>query len=165
MQGFLDGAFASLFDEAGWTTDWSNAASQPLRSRISPTQLIDASVHANEQALRELAQAYTMVLDAGVGTLGESAARTVLTSATALLGQAMGHLTQLQSTIGVAQERVANASTQMSAQVDILAKLQADLEGVDPYEAATRVNTLTTQLETSYALTARMHQLSLLNYL
>jgi flagellar hook-associated protein 3 FlgL len=35
------------------------------------------------------------------------------------------------------------------------------MQGVDPFEAATRVNALITQIETSYALTARIQQLSL----
>jgi flagellar hook-associated protein 3 FlgL len=39
------------------------------------------------------------------------------------------------------------------------------LEGADPYEASTRVSTLMTQIETSYALTARIQQLSLAKYL
>ena len=39
------------------------------------------------------------------------------------------------------------------------------LKGVDPAEAATRVANLTQHIETSFALTARLQQLSLLNYL
>ena len=36
------------------------------------------------------------------------------------------------------------------------------MEGVDPYEASTRVADLLSHIETSYALTARIQQLSLL---
>jgi flagellar hook-associated protein 3 FlgL len=39
------------------------------------------------------------------------------------------------------------------------------LEGVDPYEASTRLSQLMTQVETAYAMTARVQKLSLLNYL
>jgi flagellar hook-associated protein 3 FlgL len=39
------------------------------------------------------------------------------------------------------------------------------LEAVDPAEAATRVAMLTQQIETAYALTGRLHQLSLLDFL
>ena len=39
------------------------------------------------------------------------------------------------------------------------------LEGVDPYEASSRLSTLLTQVETAYAMTARIQQLTLLNYL
>ncbi len=39
------------------------------------------------------------------------------------------------------------------------------MESVDPYEAATRVNILMTQLESSYAVTGRISRMSLLNYI
>ena len=39
------------------------------------------------------------------------------------------------------------------------------MEGVDPYEAATRVSALVSQIETSYALTSRIQQLSLLKFM
>ena len=39
------------------------------------------------------------------------------------------------------------------------------LEGVDPYEATANVNALLTQIETAYALTARLQNLSLINHI
>ena len=59
-----------------------------------------------------------------------------------------------------------DANDRMSAQKDVIDDADRNaLESVDPYEASTRVNTLLTQIETSYALTARIQQLSLLDYL
>jgi flagellar hook-associated protein 3 FlgL len=40
-----------------------------------------------------------------------------------------------------------------------------NLEGVDPYEASTRVSGLMAQIELSYSLTARLQQMSLLKFL
>jgi flagellar hook-associated protein 3 FlgL len=39
------------------------------------------------------------------------------------------------------------------------------LEGVDPYEASSRLSALMNQIETAYAMTGRIQKLSLLNYL
>ena len=39
------------------------------------------------------------------------------------------------------------------------------MEGVDPYEAATRLSALETQLQASYAVTARLSRMSFLNFL
>ena len=39
------------------------------------------------------------------------------------------------------------------------------LEAVDPYEAATRLQLLETQLQSSYVLTSRLANMTLLNYL
>ena len=50
-------------------------------------------------------------------------------------------------------------------QIDLFERNILDMEGVDPYEVSNRVTALLTQIETSYALTARIQQLSLLKYL
>jgi flagellar hook-associated protein 3 FlgL len=71
----------------------------------------------------------------------------------------------VQAKLGMVQGRVTKANERMSLQIDILSAHIGTLEGVDPYEASTRVTALTTQVETAYALTARLQQLSLLNYL
>jgi flagellar hook-associated protein 3 FlgL len=53
----------------------------------------------------------------------------------------------------------------MSIQIDIMTNHVNLLEGVDTYEASTRLAALVTQVETAYALTARIEKLSLLNYM
>jgi len=74
-------------------------------------------------------------------------------------------LTDLRAQTGIVQKRVSDASDRMKMQVDVFKRHILDLEGVDPYEAANRVNDLVTHIQTSYALTARIQQLSLLNFL
>ena len=53
----------------------------------------------------------------------------------------------------------------MTIQSDIMTNHVDALEGVDPYEASTRLSALMTQIETAYAMTARIQKLTLLNYL
>jgi flagellar hook-associated protein 3 FlgL len=53
----------------------------------------------------------------------------------------------------------------MEAQISILTTQINNLEVVDPFDASLRVTTLATQLETAYALTARLQNLRLVNYL
>lgn len=165
MQTFLDGGFRALFDDAQWSADWSAASSQNIQSRISPTDVVDSSVNANEQAMRKLAMAYTMVADLGVDGLDEGAFRAVAETATRLVSEGIHEITALQGRVGGAQARITQVNERLSMQVDILSKDISGLEGVDPFEAATRVSTLMTQLETGYALTARIQRLSILNYL
>ena len=66
MQTFLDGTYSSLFDDPAWGTDWSAASDQNVRSRISPSELIETSSNANHIGMRKLAKAYTMVADLGI---------------------------------------------------------------------------------------------------
>lgn len=165
MQSFLDTTFDNLFQDPSWSTNWSSASSTDIQTRISKSEIIQTSVNANDLAFRKIVAAYTMVADLGTSNLNKEAYKTVVDKATKLAGDAIGGLSALQSTLGVAQERVAKADQRMSIQVDVLQKQITRLEGVDPYEASTYVSSLLTQIETSYALTARVQKLSLLNYL
>jgi flagellar hook-associated protein 3 FlgL len=165
MQTFLDTGFATLFNDPSWTTDWSSASSQNVRNRISTNELIETSVNANDDAFRKLAKAYTMVADLGVQNLSQDAFQKVVDQAMSDTGSAIQELGDLQSRLGIAQQRVSDASDRMSLQVDILNNQVNSLEGVDPNEAATKVSSLMTQIESSYALTARIMNLSILNYL
>lgn len=165
MQAFLDGDFAALFDDAGWSADWSAASSETMRSRISATEVADTSVSANEGAMRKLAMAYTMVADLGADRLGEGAFGAVAETAKRLVSEGIHELTALQGRVGGTQARIAAMNERMSVQMDLLSRDVTGLENVDPYEAASRVTSLMTQLETGYALTARIQRLSILDYL
>jgi flagellar hook-associated protein 3 FlgL len=165
MENFLDGAFAGLFAGTAWTSNWSAASDQDIRSRISTSELIETSSNANEQAIRKLASAYTMVADVGVEGLGQQTFQTVIDKAVTLATEAIGDLSLVAADLGTAQQRVKNANERMGIEVDIMTKHIGMLEGVDPYEASTRLSQLMTQIETAYAMTARVQKLSLLNYL
>jgi flagellar hook-associated protein 3 FlgL len=165
MQNFLDTTFAALFEPAAWSATWSSASDENIRSRISPGELIETGTSANSVGMRQLAMAYTMVLGLGAAQLSPEALQAVTNTALSVAGGASQQLTLEQGRIGSAQERVVNANERMSIQRDILAKHVSVLEAVDPFEASTRVNTLMTQIETAYALTAQIQRLSILNYL
>ena len=67
--------------------------------------------------------------------------------------------------LGVSENRITKASTALESQLRIITLHLGDVEGVDAYEASTRMKSLLTQVETSYTLTARIQQMSLMNYL
>src|SRR5919108_5467902 len=164
MQAFLDGPFAQLFEEPAWSTAWSQASSQNVRSRISTSELLTTTVNVNESAMRKLVRAYTMVADLGLEALNEGAYETVVDTAIVTMGEALQEISVLQANLGATQQRIAQANDRMSIQIDIITKHVVALEGVDPHEASIRVSTLLTQVETSYALTARIEKLSLVNF-
>jgi flagellar hook-associated protein 3 FlgL len=165
MKAFLDGPFADLTADPGWSTNWATASDQNISSRISTNEMIESSTNANIQPLRDLVRAYTMMSDLGVDKLDDEAFRVVIDEAAKLINGAGAKLTQVRANLGTAQERVTTATERISIQVDIFSKHITNLEGVDPYEASARVTALMTQIEVSYALTARMQNMSLLNHL
>jgi flagellar hook-associated protein 3 FlgL len=165
MQAFLDTDFADLFSAANWAGTWSSASDQNIKSRISTNELIDTSANANDQAFRRLSSAYTMIADLNVQGLSQTAFQSVVDTATKVIGGAVKDITELQAALGVSQARISDANDRMSIQADLIDKHINLLEGVDPYEATTRVNALMTQIETAYSMTSRIQQLSILKYL
>ncbi|MDQ0326283.1 flagellar hook-associated protein 3 FlgL [Rhodopseudomonas julia] len=164
MQTFLDGDFAALFDDPSWGTTWSNASDTNITSRISPHEELTTSVNGNTQALRNLAMAYTMVAELGTTELGPETIQVVVDKARELIGGALPQLTDMQSAIGFTQQRVTAATERMTAEKDLISKGIQSLENVDPAEAKVRFDTLTTQIEMSYALTTKIMNLSILKY-
>jgi flagellar hook-associated protein 3 FlgL len=165
MQAFLDGPFAALFADPAWGSDWSQAADQNVRSRISSSELIETSTNANIDAVRKIASAYTMLADLGGDKLNRATFQTIAKRASELIAEAVPGLTAVRSNLGFAQQRIADANTRMSLQRDIISNHIGALEGVDPYEASNRLSALMNQVETAYAITSRISKLTLLNYL
>ena len=73
--------------------------------------------------------------------------------------------TDLSARLGTVEAQLDAALTRNSAETSGLEIARADLIGVDPFETATRLEATQTQLETIYALTARMQRLNLVDYL
>jgi flagellar hook-associated protein 3 FlgL len=165
MQTFLDGTFNTMFEPADWTTTWSQASDQNIKTRISSNELIDTATNANAEPFRKLAMAFTMISDLGIEDLGLDAYQTVVDKAIEVVGSAVSSLTTLRASLGTGEERIAAANERMTLQLDVLTTHINTLESVDPFEAAANVNALLTQVETAYALTARLQGLSLVNFL
>ncbi|YBV96609.1 flagellar hook-associated family protein [Phyllobacteriaceae bacterium JZ32] len=165
METFLDTAFADEFNETNWSSNWSSASNTVIKSRIAPTELAETSVSANAEGFRKTMMSYTMIAELGGIGLNDNAFSALIDKALATTTEAIGLVSQSQSTLGIAQARTTSANTRIAAQLNILNTSVRDLEAVDPYEAATRVSALTSQIETSYAMTVRLMGMSLLNYL
>ena len=82
-----------------------------------------------------------------------------------ILTEGESGLTQLRARLGTVEELIEEADTARAAETSALTLTRAGLLEVDPYETASRLQQVQTQLETIYAMTARMQSLSLVNYL
>lgn len=163
MQAFVDGAFAQLFEEPAWQDNFSQAASENLKANAGGST-VDASANANDRFVRELTKALAMMSSLGSNLNGRVFSY-LTEKAVAAVAEAQTDLTSARTRIGIAQARLSGAADQAEARQAILSSAIGQLEEVDRYEAATRVNALMTQLEASYAITGRIGRLSLLNYL
>ena len=165
MQSFLDGPFGDLFEDPAWSADWSSASDRNLQSRISSGEQIETSTNANELAYRTLAKSYVMLVDLGVETLSKETYAGIVDTALTLSGETIGDLAKVQARLGTSAGRVSDANDRMTSQQSIMTNEISNLEEVDPIEAAIRVNLLFTQLQAAFALTARVQNLTILNFL
>lgn len=164
MDSFLSGNYAQLFEQPSWSGNWSSASDSTIHQRVGSTT-VEITATANSDFARSLTQAFSMISSLGEGRLSQAAFEAAIDKATGLTLAAQSQLGSEQASIGVAQQRIADEISNLGLRKAALDKAINNLEGVDPYEAATAVNTLMTQLQSSYSITARISQLSLLNYL
>jgi flagellar hook-associated protein 3 FlgL len=106
-----------------------------------------------------------MVSGLGFANLNDGAKQVIVSAARGLTADAIGSLTNIQSFLGVTQQRVTDSNDQIDAQVTFLTKSIDNLENVDSTEVATQLSQLSTALEAAYSVTNRLHNLSLMNYL
>ncbi|WP_230533131.1 flagellar hook-associated family protein [Microvirga roseola] len=165
MEAFLDGPFKALFEDPNWGLNWSSASNRNIESLISPSDKIASSANANEKAFRDLAMAYTMTFDLGIGNMNDDTREVVVNRVIGLLSGAVTAVSDIETNLGIAKEKLEEANTRMDLQKTIFEEKLVGLEGVDPAEAKVRVDQLMTQIQTSFSLTSQLRQLNLINFL
>ncbi|WP_209426178.1 flagellin [Pararhodobacter sp. SW119] len=122
---------------------------------------------AEDPAIRRqlMYAAMVVLLDDGAITLAPDQERAVLQRAMTGLMENAERMAGLQSRVGIAQEVLERQQLRLSLESDRLELLRSDKIGVDPYKAATQLEQSRVQLESIYAVTARLTRLSLTEYL
>ncbi|MFC2953662.1 flagellin [Marinicaulis aureus] len=163
LQTDLDAYFN---DPAGGfeTTIYTGGSGNAARTEIADGELVDYSAKADEQAVRDLLRhlATVVVADEQTGFVDRSAA---LSTAAGGLIQADSDITAIRARIGASEERIAAAQTRLEAEKTAYSITYNEHTARDPYEAATLLQQIESQLEASYIMTSRISLLSLTNYL
>ena len=165
LQGFLSGPFAAQFQSPNWGSNWSSASNTNISSEISPGNSITTSTSANTAGFQQLAQGYAMLSEFGNIGLSAGAQQALAARASNSITQGASAIIQTQSQLGEAQSRVTQANDNMQGQMSLLQTQISRTDSIDPAQVATELTTLTTQLQTAYQLTAKIHSLSLAQYL
>jgi len=164
MQAFI-GDLETSFMGPDWETNWSNASNENMESRISAAETVQSSTNTNADGIRYTALGLVIGHEMLALDISEQTRKTVSDAAIDYVGRAISGVDSERSKLGISESRVTQANTSLDAQVTILNTSITDMEGIDTYEAATRVTTLESQLSLAYTLTSRIQNLSLLNYL
>ncbi|MEM8748823.1 MAG: flagellar hook-associated family protein [Pseudomonadota bacterium] len=165
MAGFLDVVLEPALTGAGWTTHVSAASDHPIRARIGLNETRDVSVSANESGAQKMVLAGIISSEFLSGTLGGGAQDAVLEKAIGLVTSSQAEIADLRGDVGLTTNRIQRSNERMVVQNDEMERYAVEMTSVDPFEAATRMNSLLTQIETSYTLTGRIQQLSLMRFI
>ncbi|KAJ57325.1 hypothetical protein ACMU_02155 [Actibacterium mucosum KCTC 23349] len=168
--GVADAVNAWFHDAGGGfeTVAYQGAAHAAGPMRLADDQILTLDITAESSGIRDvLAGLATAALLADDDLLeGDPTQRSALAkhSAEALLS-AEDTIASLRADLGAKQERIEDIEVQNATAVTALEIARADLIGVDPYEAATRLEALQTQIETLYTVTSRVSRLNLADFL
>jgi len=165
LDGFLTGPYAQQFQGSNWTTNWSTASDDDMTAQIAPNTTVTASTNANTSGFRDLAQGYTMLSEFGNIGLSASAQNALSLTATNVINQGVTGVISAQATLGQSQSALSAANTQMSDQMSLLQQQVSNLDSVDMAKVATELTQVSTQLQASYQVTAKLSSLNLAQYL
>ncbi|HEV7307455.1 flagellar hook-associated family protein [Ensifer sp.] len=165
MQDFIKNTVEPMFTGTGWDASWSNASNQNMTSRISASEVIESSTNANTAGFRNFALASVISAELMDKNVTPEVRAAIGVAALDYAEKGLAGLNAERSQLGISESRVKKANTSIDAQLTIFTNQFNALEGIDVEETATRINTLKVQLETSYTLTSRLQQMSLLNFL
>ncbi|SHF50005.1 flagellar hook-associated protein 3 FlgL [Loktanella atrilutea] len=158
--------FEASFYNGSPTRDANGQVNPPLTVRVSTTETMAQPVQANATAMRDLMRGLAMVSAVDAGQISDPDARAAwIDEARNAIANGISGTTELETNTGVLRSRLSTITETQQSRGTLLAKEQLLLEGTDQYDAATRLTQLQTQLESSYAVTARLSRLSFLNYL
>lgn len=134
---------------------------------IAPSEQTQLSITAADPAIRATLKGLAMaaLLDKGVLAGNPTARKDLAQAAGSSLLDSSQDRANLQGHLGSIESQISQAVSRNGAETTALNIARNDLLSVDPYETATRLQNTQTQLETVYALTARLSRLSLVDYL
>lgn len=146
--------------------DGSGAVSKRVSARIEPGLELEYGLQANDKPFRDVIKGLSMLAAVNLSDVSQPDAYGAwMGKISEVLGTASSAMLGLSSEIGFRQQVVETAQRRLQAASMVQKNQIAELENVDPYEAATRVKALETQLRANYEITAQLSTLSLLNYL
>jgi flagellar hook-associated protein 3 FlgL len=165
MTDFLNNEFSGLFSDSSWSGTWSAASDKAVSNRVSRSQIVSTSVTANDTTFRNMTEAFAMISGLGFANLNGGTQQAIISKARDLTANVTGSLTQVQSALGVTQQRVSDANDQIDSQVDFLTKSIDNLELIDPAAVTTQLTQISTALQAAYSLTNQLNRLSIIDFL
>lgn len=159
-------AVKDWFDAPGGgfdTVAYQGAATPMSGLAMAPGELVQLDITAADPALRDTLRGLALgaLLDRGLFDGDVAAQGAVIQHAGETLVAAADTVTTRRAGLGAIEERIEAARIRTEAETTGLTMARSALVEADPYDTALRLQEVQVQLETIYALTARLSNLSL----
>lgn len=153
---------AGGFETMGYLGDTGNVISR----RLDANNTVELNARADNSGLRSVLKgAAVAALVSRLPALDQTTQAELLFDAGIQLQSSATDMVQIQARLGYAEAEVDRISTEQSSEQSALNILRNELVQADPFETATALQEVQLQLETHYAMTARLSRLSLVEYL
>ncbi|MGD1880791.1 MAG: flagellin [Paracoccaceae bacterium] len=155
-------------DPAGFAaTAYNGSAEYSTPIRVAENERVQIDLKADDDVFRDMLRETALAALAtdgalGLGLAGQSQLQRA--SGNGLLSVQDG-LISAQATVGSAEARIEDYKTRHAAERTSLEFAKGNLLQVDEFETATRLEEVRFQLEALYSITARVSDLSLLNFI
>ncbi|WP_163851537.1 flagellin [Pseudooceanicola aestuarii] len=144
----------------------STGATPRLQALVGDDTVLSYGVQANDDAFRDVIRGLSMLASTDAATISDPTAYdTWVGAAVDALSAGTQGLLSAETALGSQMALIEDANQRFADRIDLYNLRILDLEGVDEYEAATRLSNLGTQLQASYAVSAQLSQLSFLNFM
>lgn len=146
---------------------YSGGADDVAPFRLADGETVSVQLKADDEVFRNLLKSVAtaaIASDASFG-LSEQEQRDLLADAGSGILKSQEELTATQASVGAAQARIEEMATRNATQETALEYAKGALLQADPYETATELEAVQFQLQSLYAITARMSDLSFVNFI
>jgi flagellar hook-associated protein 3 FlgL len=171
MQGFLDevhAVFAGTHPDPAWTFEklaYAGSTQGAMSGIVDSGLEVSTDVRATDPAFRSVLEALSIAAAVPAEETSMAGYRLLAGVMAGRLGEGVTRTYELAATVGHRQSLVKDTQDRHDQMASMLGTSLSELESIDDYAAAARLAELQAQLETSYAVTARLSRLSLVNYL
>lgn len=162
-------AAQTWFDSAAGfgTTGYLGSPASLAPVALSDGETAQFQLRGDDPVIRDVLRNLAIVALAGDPALGLSQAQQdeLFQKSLGPVLRASDAVTELQATVGYSEHQIEALTARHSTERSTLEMARSDLLSIDPYQSATELEQVQFQLQSLYAITSRMSQLSLVNYL
>jgi flagellar hook-associated protein 3 FlgL len=163
-------AIDTWFDTPGGgfeTEGYQGDVSGFIERSVDASLKVEIPIRADDETLRDTLKAFAIGALAGEAdvTISQDTRRALLRQSAEDLLSVGAPLAGARGRLGFIEAQIDEAATRNAAQETSYSIVRNTLVSADPFETATRLEAVQTQLETHFTLTARLSRLSLTEYL